>query len=726
MRLNIYFHNHGLSCIYTKIGIEISSWELSQQISHFSTSALLSDRTTFPSFFRTVPSDVYQSHGLAQLTIHFNWTWVGLLAVDNDYGQQGIQLIKKELLKAGVCVAFSETILRNQADRNAPYIVNVIKKSTANTVIIFSNDIDFVPILDEMLMQNITSKMFIASEAWSTSTLGPMTRFSNLLLGTVGFAFYSGTIPEFQAFLNKIHPSIPSGGKWLKIFWEQAFGCQFSSEMRVNGSSHEECTGDENLENVQNSFNDASTLRVTYNVYAAVHAMGKALEDLRSYRRDTGPQWRSADIKNFKPWQLLRYMKKVRVQLSKGRELYFDKNGDPPAVYDIVNWQLTPQGAIKQVKIGSFDSKAPSGGVFIINSSAMLWPGSDQEVPSSVCSQSCLPGYRKVITEREPACCFHCVPCPLGEVSNHTDSHDCFRCPWNEWPNQERTRCLPKTIEYLSYTEPLGSTLTSISLASSLIPVAILKLLIHHKSTPIVKASNYSLSCLLLVCLSFCFLCPLVFIGYPQPLKCLLRQATFGIVFSLCISCVLSKTIMVVLAFLATRPSSALNKFASHRFSYAIICVVFLIQFLVCFMWLSFTPPFPQYNISTDPGVIIIECNEGCAFAFWVMLAYLGLLAFSSFIVAFLSRRLPDAFNEASYITFSMLAFLSVWVSYIPASLSAQGKCTVTMEIFAMLFSSWALVIFMFLPKCFIMLFQPSMNSREFLNMKRLNQTQNV
>ncbi|XP_072254966.1 extracellular calcium-sensing receptor-like [Pyxicephalus adspersus] len=704
--------------ISSKITIEISSWELSQQISYFSTSALLSDRKKFPSFFRTVPSDVYQSQGLAQLTMHFNWTWVGLLSLDNDYGQQGIQLVKKELLKAGACVAFSETILTNLADRNAPYIVNIIKKSTANTIIIFSSDYDLVPVLDEMLRQNITNKIFIASEAWSSSTIDAMASFSKLLVGTVGFALYSGTIPEFQAFLNKIHPSNPIGGKWLKMFWEQAFGCSLASGISFNGSSEaavKECTGDENLENVRNSFNDVSTLRVAYNVYTAIHAVGKALDDLNNCRRDTGPQERCANIWNFRPWQLHCYIRKVRVKLSNGREVYFDENGDPPAVYDIVNLQMTPQGTVQPVKIGSYDTQLPSGEVFNINSSALLWPDRYQQVPSSICSLSCLPGYRKVLMKRESACCFDCVPCPLGEVSNHTDSLACFRCPWNQWPNKERTACLEKTIEYLSYEEPLGSTLTSISVVSSLIPVAILKLLIHHKTTPIVKASNYSLSCILLVCLSFCFLCPLVFIGYPQPLNCLLRQVIFGIVFSLCMSCVLAKTITVVLAFLATRPSSRLTKFISHHFSYTIISVVFLIQFIVCITWLCLTPPFPQSNNNTYPGVIMIECNEGSTFAFWIMLGYLGLLALSSFIVAFLARRLPDVFNEASYITFSMLTFLSVWVSYIPASLSAQGKYGVMMEIFAMLFSSWALVIFMFFPKCIIILFHPSMNSREFL-----------
>ncbi|XP_073402823.1 vomeronasal type-2 receptor 1-like [Dendrobates tinctorius] len=82
------------------------------QISHFSTSRLLSDKTKFPSFFRTVPSDAFQSQGLAKLVLYFGWTWVGLVAVDNDYGHQGIQLVKQEIMKAGACVAFTEYILK--------------------------------------------------------------------------------------------------------------------------------------------------------------------------------------------------------------------------------------------------------------------------------------------------------------------------------------------------------------------------------------------------------------------------------------------------------------------------------------------------------------------------------------------------------------------------------------------------------------------------------------
>ncbi|XP_041441593.1 vomeronasal type-2 receptor 26 [Xenopus laevis] len=289
------------------------------------------------------------------------------------------------------------------------------------------------------------------------------------------------------------------------------------------------------------------------------------------------------------------------------------------------------------------------------------------------------------------------------------------------WPNLQQDRCLPRTTEFLSFEEPLGYSLAVAAFFSSLSPLIVLGVFIHYKNTAIVRANNYSLSCLLLLSLFLCFLCSLGFIGYPQTEKCLLRQVAFGMVFALCISCVLAKTITVVIAFNATRPGSRLRNWTGVRVSYCVIVFCVFIQLWICILWLLFSPPFHELDSDTKPGVIIVNCNEGSPTAFWCMLGYLGLLATISFIVAFLARRLPDSFNEAKYITFSMLAFLSVWVSFIPSFLSARGMYTVAMEVFAILSSSWAVVGCIFVPKCFIILFRPNMNSRDHLMGKGRN-----
>ncbi|KAM9312148.1 extracellular calcium-sensing receptor-like [Gastrophryne carolinensis] len=729
---------------------------------------MLSNRKMFPSFFRTIPSDKSQSNRIAQLILHFGWTWVGLVAMDNDYGLQGIQPIKEEIIKAGACVAFTEYIHQGQPDFNAPNIVKTIKGSQANVIVVFSIDTIFAPIVNELIEQNVTGKTFIGNAGWSRSIVLSLSNYFPVLLGTLGFASHTVLIPGLSDFLQNIHPLLSVRDDWVKLYWEKMFNCKFLNDKNFTdlGSSEGRCTGTEHLEGMKDNNAFINSLKFTHTMYGAVYVLAKALDDLISCKPGKGPFPRGscASIWDFKPWQLTYYIRRVRMILSYGSEIYFDENGNVPFVYSIVNWQMGSEGTVNQVEVGTYmqllcsraldlfliGRKSDVGGyedtydqddlmkdaaqtpsevfrlLFVAayankdgNFCLLLRSLQDEDkVPRSVCSESCPTGFRKASIQGQPSCCFECLPCLQGEISNQSDSTKCLRCPWDQWPNDKKFSCVPKPMEFLSYEDDLGAILVAVSIMSALISASILWMFNYNKNTPIVKASNYSLSCILLASLCLCFLSSLGFIGYPNPAKCFLRQVSFGLVFTLCVSCILAKTIMVVFAFMATRPGSSLKKWTRLRVSYTIIFTCLLIEFIVGVFWLSLAPPFPQFNTETKPGIIIVECNEGSSTAFWTMLGYLFLLATISFIVAFLARRLPDSFNEAQFITFSMLAFLSVWISYIPASLSAQGKYTVAMEIFAILASSWALVICMFLPKCFIILFRPDMNTREYVMKK--------
>ncbi|XP_068129462.1 vomeronasal type-2 receptor 26-like [Hyperolius riggenbachi] len=795
------------------------------QISYFSTSSVLSDRRQFPSFFRTVPSDLFQSQGLAQLVSFFGWRWVGLLAEDTDYGQEGIKATKAAILKSGACIAFTEYILTSHPDRNAPKLSQVIAESNATAVVVFSSGSNLLPVVEELLKLNIIGKIWISSESWSTSVLVSKGKYWSILQGTIGFALHSGQILGFKDFLNVVNPRKSPNDIYLREFWEENFGCKWETSEKNVSNNTKKCTGEESLENFLKSM---SVLRVTYSVYIAVYALAWALQEvinkplydlckdysspfpasvcsvfismptsslsdpaphyitctrseedegsggktgsrngaacwersqpkwdrngmlrgqlqlaagdrstepvqcgdgndrdntLRKFRgplsfaeklrkADDFPRVRRSGMYDLRCYMVLHAMKSVRFTTQDGREVYFDVSGNLPAMYDIVNWQLDPQG-VQQIKVGSYNGRAKEGETFTMNTSAIWWTRDQKQVPTSVCSPSCPPGFRKAVIPRKPVCCYQCVACPQAGISNQTDSVDCLRCPWDQWPTVQQNECLLKAIEFLSYEDPLGATIVTTSITSSTIPVAILGLFIHYKSTPIVRANNYTLSCLLLVSLCFCFLCSLMLIGYPHPEKCLLRQVVFGIIFSLSVSCILAKNITVVTAFKATKPGHSLKKLTGAKMPYLVIsCCVFL-QVFICITWLSTTPPFPQHDIFSQQEVITASCNEGSSTAFWCMLGYLALLASISFVLAFLARRLPDTFNEAKYITFSMLAFLSVWVSFIPAYLSTRGKYMVAMEVFAILFSSWALIICIFVPKCYVILLRPELNTKE-------------
>ncbi|XP_031207972.1 vomeronasal type-2 receptor 116-like [Mastomys coucha] len=660
---------------------------------------ILSDLGQYSSLYQMAPKYSSVSLGIVSLMVHFRWSWVGLILPDDHKGNIILSQFREDMARKGICVAFVKMIPVTWTS----YFNKFWENMDETNVIIIYGDIDSLT----GLMRNIGQRL-LTGKVWVMNTEPHITDYADYFMfdsfhGSLIFTYHYRESFELTKFIQTVNPYKYPEDIYLPKLWHLFFKCSFSD---IDCQLLANCQYNASLDMLPSHILDMTISEESYNIYNAVYAVAHSLHQM-SVKQEQIQAHENEEMMAFFPWQLNIFLKDIddRENMNLGGRQKLN------AEYDILNLWNLPKGLGIKVKIGSFSANAPEGHQLSLSEQMIQWAGGFSEIPQSVCSESCMPGFRKLTLEGKAMCCYNCTPCVENEISNESDVDQCMKCPESQYANTEKNHCFQKTVSFLAYEDPLGMTLASMALCLSALTVFVIGVFVKHRDTPIVKANNRSLSYTLLITITFCLLCSLNFIGQPNAVSCILQQTIFGVAFTVALATVLAKAITVVIAFKATFPGRMVRWLMTSRAPNYIIPLCTLIQLLLCGIWMATSPPFIDQDFHAEHGHILLFCNKGSSVAFHCVLGYLCFLALGSYTMAFLSRNLPDTFNESKFLSFSMLVFFCVWITFLPVYHSTKGKVMVAMEVFSILASSAALLGFIFAPKCYIILLRPDKNS---------------
>ncbi|XP_051786384.1 taste receptor type 1 member 1-like isoform X1 [Erpetoichthys calabaricus] len=674
----------------------LPSWYWVPVIDFFDSVQMLANKRLYPSYFCTVPSTLEQTRAILRLMQRFSWTWVAIVGSSTDYGQESMQLFLDMSATYGVCVPYLHTITTSPQDT-----MRILAEIMAvNVTVIFAEDTVVESFFQVAVNQSIEGKVWVASNTWSVSTR--VAAVSGILkTGTVlGIAVKERPMPGFEEYLSKKFQS-PAPHTGSNGLMTSCMGLTAKQILSYTGT------------------------RVSYGVYAAVHAASEALN------LALGCKPNLCERKRIYPWQVLNAMKTMNFSIS-------NVTGDPnrqelvESEYDIITWHATAQ--LPSVTIVGHYSRRRG---LKLNKTLIGWGTIGQQVewgrmgvlchervqyealtgvplpfqePFSVCSEECSLTARKERGSQK--CCFQCIPCAPGMFTNKSNPYTCQSCNVNEWWNPFEQRCLKREVEFLRWSDPAAMLLTCVSWLAVILTLGIIVLFLWYQDTPVVKATGGRMSLVMLVCLTVAYVNISLYIGKPFNLVCLIRHPIYAITSSICLSCMAVKSFQLVCIFkLARRLPSAYNYWAHHSGPVLTIVGFTVVDIIIQVTHCILTHPKATVDTSSFPDLILLNCSHSLQL---LDIFYKTLLSLLAFLLAYLSKDLPPSYSEVRCIAFSALIFLVGWGFYLTVHVLELGRLSSVLKVLSILLSLLGITAGYFLPRCYIILIQPERNTATF------------
>ncbi|XP_068763212.1 metabotropic glutamate receptor 7 isoform X2 [Struthio camelus] len=680
------------------------------QISYASTAPELSDDRRYDFFSRVVPPDSFQAQAMVDIVKALGWNYVSTLASEGNYGEKGVESFMQISREAGgLCIAQSLKIPQDRKDKTIDFdkiIKQLLETPNARAIVIFANDEDIKQILAAAKRADqVGHFLWVGSDTWG-SKVSPLIQQEDVAEGAITILPKRATIEGFDAYFTSRTLENNRRNVWFAEYWEENFNCKLTISGSKKEDTDRKCTGQERIGKDSHYEQEGKVQFVIDAVYAMAHALHHMNKDLCADYPGVCPEMEQAGGK-----KLLKYIRSVNFNGSAGTPVMFNKNGDAPGRYDIFQYHTTNTSTPGYRLVGQWTDDLQ------LNIEEMQWGKGVREIPSSVCSLPCKPGERKKMVKGMP-CCWHCELCDGYQYQ--ADEVTCLLCSYNERPNENRTGCRSIPIVKLEWHSPWAVIPVFLAMLGIIATIFVMATFIRYNDTPIVRASGRELSYVLLTGIFLCYIITFLMIAKPNVAVCSFRRIFLGLGMCISYAALLTKTNRIYRIFEQGKKSVTAPRLISPTSQLAITSSLISVQLLGVFIWFAVDPPNiiidydEQKTMNPDQARGVLKCDI-TDLQIICSLGYSILLMVTCTVYAIKTRGVPENFNEAKPIGFTMYTTCIVWLAFIPIFFGTAQSAeklyiqTTTLTISMNLSASVALGM-LYMPKVYIIIFHPELN----------------
>ncbi|CAL4121485.1 unnamed protein product, partial [Meganyctiphanes norvegica] len=666
------------------------------QVGYSATSRDLSDKSRFSYFLRVVPSDYYQAQVMVDIVRHYNWTYISAVHTDGNYGQSGMQAFKELAEKNNICIAKDDSVLSNAEDDTFDEVLrHIMEDEQANVVVCFCEGMTVKRLLQAAHRLNVTSRfLFIGSDGWADRSDVVPTGLEEEAVGGLTIKIHSSHVQEFDDHYFALHPDNNLRNPWFRQFWQQRFNCSLPGDGQVEGMPN--CTGSESL---ADGYKQDTKMAF---VMKAIHTIAYGLHNMH-HKLCGGKPGLCEAMNTINGSLLLSYLMNATFEY-KNESVSFDSSGDPPGRYDIMNYQRLENGTFLYVYVGNWDN-----GTLEMDQNKVTFKSLNKQPPISVCSMPCEMGYIKIYLETgdNSKCCWKCQMCRNNEYRYNETT--CDECAIDKWPNENKTGCEHIPVEFISWDDDESIVALVLSSLGFLATCFTMGVFIKFNHTPIVKASTRELTYIIFVGMMFAYSTTLSLIARPSVVTCAISRVIPGLSFAMIYAALVTKTNRIARILAGNKKIMTRKpRFMTSNAQVVITSLLISIEVGIIIAMLILEPP-KEINSYPATRKVVLVCNT-TPLGIIAPMGWDFILIAACTVYAVKTRNVPENFNEAKFIGFSMYTTCVIWVAWVPIYFGSDHK-TVCMCVCTSL-SALVTLVLLFFPKLYIILFRPEKNDR--------------